>query len=1110
MMNNNKTRFLALLLGAAALALAPPARAAGADSDGDGVPDELDAFPCDPQATGVTYLPGISTHGLIMAEDQWPVQGDYDYNDAVVSYHYALVQKGNQVTRLELTYNVLAAGAGRAGGFGLTLPVPVSSVATMNIDSGGLPVPIANRAGETNIVLTLENNLFSTFTPSAPWVSPALVNTKPGTTVLSGKPKRLIITFKTPVTLAVADAPFDLFFFRTTDLSWETHLPEYAGTSLMNKALFKTGFDASTATRHFVGKNGMPYVLDLPASIQWPLEGVLITKGYPNFLVLGPNAVPGSPWWVPAVPQFLFTNTSGAGGTPPPAPKFINNAADCAIAADKSCISADKCLNVVCAAQDACHVPGVCNPGTGVCSNPVAANGAACSDGNGCTTGDTCQNGVCASGAPKVCSGQAQCRGVDVCNPTTGNCEAGAPLGDGGSCDNHTGNVCTYDTCQSGTCTSLPFPDFLGISCGNGICSVGGHCSGGVCNGAHPLVCAGGGGDSCTLAPVCDPVLGCAGGPVVLADGASCATGSAGLCGNGTGTCSSGHCQATITVACVSDPCVTRSCDANTGQCTETPNFQACESPPPCHTAEGATCDPVLGCSYPIAQNGSSCSDFNDCTQGDSCQAGACAPGAPVVCPPENACQFAATCAPNGGCSAAPKPTGSPCDDGNPCTQTDACFAGQCVGASPKVCAPLDGCHDAGVCSPQTGLCDNPIKANGSVCDDGNACTQVSSCTAGTCVGSQPVVCGASACHGAGACDPVTGCAGNSPAPDGTACDTGLVCSAVCQSGNCTMTAPPAKTTVLPATGPISFAPTALAITGVDVTSDRMLVTVDQDPNVYRIDDHGNISVFATLPTPYGETYLATSPGLGGFVAGDVYVSRDHQIYRIDGAGNVSLFTTLPNYAPGQTEDVSITFDTVGTFNYDMIITHGVVGHIWHANAASGLYPGLSGFLAFGGYGHDAEGPVVAPLSFGPYGGCLLWAVRTDNGGTVYAQCPGWPQNGKQPAFFVPTAESVHVVPQTLCTYGNSGGAFFSSGGSLDPANPSGIYAYPPEVFQGHEGALVVTSEFVSYAGPDVPSFTFIEWKPNQGYVQTPMFLGALNNTEGSSFAKCEVPSVCQ
>jgi hypothetical protein len=55
---------------------------------------------------------------------------------------------------------------------------------------------------------------------------------------------------------------------------------------------------------------------------------------------------------------------------------------------------------VTCSALDQCHVAGTCNPATGFCSHPTAANGTACTDGNPCTQTDTCQSGVCNGGTP--------------------------------------------------------------------------------------------------------------------------------------------------------------------------------------------------------------------------------------------------------------------------------------------------------------------------------------------------------------------------------------------------------------------------------------------------------------------------------------------------------------------------------------------------------------------------------------------------------------------------------------------------------------------------------------------------------------------------------------
>jgi hypothetical protein len=104
----------------------------------------------------------------------------------------------------------------------------------------------------------------------------------------------------------------------------------------------------------------------------------------------------------------------------------------------------------VCTAQDQCHVPGTCDPATGLCSNPNKADGTTCYDGNSCTTGDACQNGVCA-GTPVRCNTPTQCQQLPgACSPSYGICFYSARP-NGTACND--GNACTQtDSCQSGSC----------------------------------------------------------------------------------------------------------------------------------------------------------------------------------------------------------------------------------------------------------------------------------------------------------------------------------------------------------------------------------------------------------------------------------------------------------------------------------------------------------------------------------------------------------------------------------------------------------------------------------------------------------------------------------
>src|SRR5207302_5207492 len=83
----------------------------------------------------------------------------------------------------------------------------------------------------------------------------------------------------------------------------------------------------------------------------------------------------------------------------------------------------------------------------------------------------------------------------------------------------------------------------------------------------------------------------------------------------------------------------------------------------------------------------------------------------------------------------------SACDDGNGCLQTSRCQGSTFTGECSVVWPTPDQCHDAGTCSPSTGVCSNPAKPDGTACDDGNACTAADHCTAGVC-GGDSTTCG--------------------------------------------------------------------------------------------------------------------------------------------------------------------------------------------------------------------------------------------------------------------------------------------------------------------------------------------------------------------------------
>ena len=508
-----------------------------------------------------------------------------------------------------------------------------------------------------------------------------------------------------------------------------------------------------------------------------------------------------------------------------------------------ACTQSDTCQAGVCAganpvqctALDQCHTAGVCNPTTGVCSNPNKVNGSACGDGNACTQTDTCQSGTCVGANPVACAALDQCHDVGTCDPSTGQCSNPAKA-NGGACSD--GNACTQsDTCQAGTCVGgVPItctaigqcydagtcnpatgicsnpPKANGSACGDGnACTQTDTCQGGTCTGANPVTCSAL--SQCHDVGTCNPSTGQCSNPA-KANGSGCSDGNA--CTQ-SDTCQSGSCTGGNTVTCsAQSQCHNAgTCDPSTGQCsnptktngsgcndgnacTQTDTCQSgsctggntvtCGAQSQCHTA--GTCDPATGqCSNPTKTNGSGCNDGNACTQSDTCQSGSCAGGNTVTCSAIGQCYDAGTCNPaTGQCSNPTKTNGSGCSDGNACTQSDTCQSGSCAGGNTVTCTALSQCHDAGTCNPSTGQCSNPAKANGSGCSDGNACTQADTCQGGSCAGGSPVTCSAiGQCYDAGTCNPANGQCSNPPKANGSGCSDGNACtqSDTCQGGSC-------------------------------------------------------------------------------------------------------------------------------------------------------------------------------------------------------------------------------------------------------------------------------------------------------------------------------------
>jgi Tol biopolymer transport system component len=285
-------------------------------------------------------------------------------------------------------------------------------------------------------------------------------------------------------------------------------------------------------------------------------------------------------------------------------------------------------------------------------------------------------------------------------------------------------------------------------------------------------------------------------------------------------------------------------------------------------------------------------------------------------------------------------------------------------------------------------------------------------------------------------------------------------------------------------TGPSVFATVTLP-NGLVAVPDGLLVTQFAKDKVLKVSSTGATSTFATLP-PTGnspiERYIAVSPGMGGFSAGYVYVTVGPNIYKITPDGTtVTLFVNIPSLPNGET---SITFDTVGTFGNNMLLTDRR-GPVYSVNSAGVVN---NGGAPIGDFGHQIEGPLVTPLSFAPVGGQLLGGSEFSD--SVYAMTNAIPgvvslvANSESP-------ESEVFVPPTVCNLGASGGAYFFAMKDMNQ-----IWKFPAGDFAGLSGSALIPSELAT----SIATFT-----SNGGSITVGSFHDPIGtpDLEGSAFAIC-------
>lgn len=259
------------------------------DSDGDGVDDELDDYPNDPDRAFDVFYPNNEDFGTLAFEDLWPGKGDYDFNDLVIDYQFKQVLNGkNQMVEIFMDYQVRAIGASLINGFGIEIPgtdpSDIASVSGTNYTESYISLNAnGTEQSQENAVIILFDNAFSMIdsptggfgvnvSPEAPYVEPVM--------------RQLTILFENPVSIRQTGfAPFNPFLIVDKTRGREVHLPGKTPTSLHDASYFGQWFDDSNPAggKYYQSASNLPWAIDLPVTFDYPVEKVEITDAYLKF-----------------------------------------------------------------------------------------------------------------------------------------------------------------------------------------------------------------------------------------------------------------------------------------------------------------------------------------------------------------------------------------------------------------------------------------------------------------------------------------------------------------------------------------------------------------------------------------------------------------------------------------------------------------------------------------------------------------------------------------------------------------------------------------------------------------------------------------------------------
>ena len=238
--------------------------------------------------------PSEQLEGTLAYEDLWPGKGDYDFNDLVVDYDFAIVKDNQEIVQsITATFVIKAFGASLHNGFGFTLPTvepnEIVSVTGYNVINNSV-FDIAGNGlenGQSKATIIVFDDVRRVMPQTTGGIG---VNTQLEYAYIDPVTIVLEITFaNNAITFNDLDIgsfnPFLIVDTKSGERGLEIHLPNYEPSDLFDESyLGQFDDDSSIAEgRYFVTSNNLPWAINIAEEFDWVIEFQDITQAHLMF-----------------------------------------------------------------------------------------------------------------------------------------------------------------------------------------------------------------------------------------------------------------------------------------------------------------------------------------------------------------------------------------------------------------------------------------------------------------------------------------------------------------------------------------------------------------------------------------------------------------------------------------------------------------------------------------------------------------------------------------------------------------------------------------------------------------------------------------------------------